>query len=87
MQNTGMQVLKIFHQSIFGHNKEAGIISAADVWKKLSKRYAKGSSGNVYGFVEGSWEGSIFNTVEYPALKSNPNIENIFTELFKNGGN
>ena len=60
---------------------------AADVWKKLSERYAKGSSGNVYGFVEGSWEGSIFNTVEYPALKSNPNIENIFTELFKNGGN
>lgn len=45
----------------------------------MSERYAKGSSGNVYGFVEGSWEGSIFNTVEYPALKSNPNIENIFT--------
>ena len=50
----------------------------------MSERYAKGSSGNVYGFVEGSWEGSIFNTVEYPALKSNPNIENIFIGIYKN---
>ncbi len=41
---------------------------ATDVWKGLSERYAQGSSGNVYGFVEGAHVGSIFNTVEYPTL-------------------
>lgn len=59
---------------------------AANVWKKLSERYAHGASGNAYGFVEGSWVGSIFNMVEYPTLKNNQNINNVFTELFKNGG-
>ena len=33
------------------------------------------------GFVNGSWSGSIFNTVEYPELLNNSNITNIFTEL------
>jgi len=60
---------------------------AANVWKKLSERYAQGASGNAYGFVKGSRDGSIFNTVEYPALKSNPDITNIFTELFQKGEN
>ncbi len=60
---------------------------ATNVWRKLSERYAKGASGNAYGFTQGSWEGSIFNTVEYPTLKDNPNINNVFTELFKSGGN
>ncbi|MDD3139996.1 MAG: hypothetical protein PHX08_13605 [Lachnospiraceae bacterium] len=60
---------------------------AADVWKRLSERYAEGTSGNAYGFTEGAREGSIFNTVEYPTLQKNPNVENVFTELFKSGGN
>lgn len=55
------------------------------VWRKLSEKYADGASGNVYGYVEGSWEESVFNTVEFPALKDNPNVTNIFTELFNKG--
>ncbi len=56
---------------------------ARDIWKILSERYAKGASGNVYGFVNGANPGSIFNTVEYPALQKNPYITNIFTEFLK----
>ncbi len=54
---------------------------AYEIWKILSERYAKSASGNVYGFVKGSFPESIFNTVEYPALQRNPYITNIFTEL------
>ena len=56
---------------------------ARDIWKILSERYAKGASGNAYGFVNGANPGSIFNTVEYPALQKNPYITNIFTEFLK----
>jgi hypothetical protein len=56
---------------------------ARDIWKILSERYAKGASGNVYGFVNGANPGSIFNTVEYLALQKNPYITNIFTEFLK----
>ncbi len=56
---------------------------AAQVWKRLSERYAHSASGNTYGFVKGSNPGSIFNTVEYPTLKSNSNVTNIFTELMQ----
>lgn len=56
------------------------------MWKRLSERYAQGASGNTYGFTEGARKGSIFNTVEYPILQNNPNVENVFTELFKSGG-
>ena len=54
---------------------------AYEIWKILSERYAKSASGNVYGFVKGSFPESIFNTVEYHALQKNPYITNIFTEL------
>lgn len=56
---------------------------AMNVWARLSARYAQGASGNTYGFVNGSWSESIFNTVEYPELLNNPNVTNIFTELMK----
>lgn len=56
---------------------------AVNVWSRLSCRYAQEASGNAYGFVKGSWEGSIFNTIEYPALQSNPNINNVFTNLLQ----
>ena len=56
---------------------------ARNIWKILSERYAKGASGNVYGFVNGANPGSIFNTVEYLALQKNPYITNIFTEFLK----
>jgi len=56
---------------------------ARQVWARLSQRYAQQASGNAYAFVNGARPGSIFNTVEYPALQINPKITNIFTELFK----
>ncbi len=52
------------------------------IWRRMSERYAQGATGNVYGFVNGSNAGSIFNTVEYPTLLQNENITNIFTEIF-----
>ena len=54
---------------------------ATNVWARLSARYAQNASGNAYGFVNGSWPESIFNTVEYPELLKNPNITNVFTEF------
>ena len=72
---------------LFSNESALTTEQAANVWKKLSERYAQGASGNAYGFVKGSRDGSIFNTVEYPALKSNPDITNIFTELFQKGEN
>ena len=56
---------------------------AINVWARLSARYAQGASGNVYGFVNGSWSESIFNMVEYPELLKNSNVTNIFTEFMK----
>ena len=58
---------------------------SVDVWKRLSERYAENASGTAFGFIEGAWEGSIFNTIEYPTLIKNPNIDNIITEFFKRG--
>ena len=59
---------------------------SVDVWKRLSERYAENASGTAFGFIEGAWEGSIFNTIEYPTLLKNPNIDNIITDFFKRGG-
>jgi hypothetical protein len=68
---------------LFGKNSPLTDDQAHEIWSILSERYAKGASGNVYGFVKGARPGSIFNTVEYPALQKNPYITNIFTELLK----
>ena len=54
---------------------------ATNVWARLSARYAQNASGNTYGFVNGSWSESIFNTVEYPEILKNPHVTNIFTEF------
>jgi len=54
---------------------------ARSIWRILSERYAKGASGNTYGFVRGAYSGSIFNTVEYLELEHNVNVNNIFTEF------
>ena len=67
---------------LFGKNSPLTEEQALKVWEILSKRYAKSASGNVYGIVKGANPGSIFNTVEYQALKENPYVTNIFTELF-----
>ncbi|MEG0672300.1 hypothetical protein, partial [Clostridium sp.] len=58
---------------------------STDVWKRLSERYAENASGTSFGFTEGAWEGSIFNTIEYPTLVKNPNINNVISELLKKG--
>ena len=52
---------------------------ARAVWSTLSQRYAESASGSAVGFVEGADPASIFNTVEYPALRANPNITNVIT--------
>ncbi|WP_051685506.1 pre-toxin TG domain-containing protein [Clostridium sp. KNHs205] len=70
--------LKLFEQGSPLTQEEA-----VNVWARLSTRYAQNASGNTYGFVKNSWEGSIFNTIEYPALKENSNVTNIFTELMQ----
>ncbi len=72
--------LKLFEQGSPLTQEEA-----VNVWARLSTRYAQNASGNTYGFVKNSWEGSIFNTIEYPALKKNSNVNNIFTELMQKG--
>ena len=67
---------------LFGKSSPLTRDQALEVWEILSIRYAKAASGNVYGIVGGSNPESIFNTIEYKALQQNPNITNIFTELF-----
>lgn len=52
---------------------------AIQVWSRLSERFASETSGTAYGFVTRMRSGSIFGTVEYPALLANPKIENVIT--------
>lgn len=66
---------------LFEENSPLTRNEAFAVWGRLSQRYAEGASGNVYGFVKGAKPGSIFNMIEYPALKRNSAVTNIFTEL------
>ena len=55
---------------------------ADEIWKGASEKFAKGASGQVVGFVEGSRPDQFFESLEYPILKSNENVTNIIT-----GGN
>src|SRR3990167_4452612 len=45
-------------------------------WERLSERFARNASGEVYAFVTGSTPGSVFRTVELPALIENPDVTN-----------
>jgi hypothetical protein len=56
--------------------KRAGALPKG-VWEAASKKFAKGASGEVTALVEGSAPGSIFKTVELPALLQNPNVSQI----------
>ena len=67
---------------LFDSNSPLTGDQAAEIWGKLSKLYAKNASGTAFGFTQGSRTGSIFNTVEYPALVGNKNIVNVITEFF-----
>jgi hypothetical protein len=52
---------------------------ATAVWSHTSERFAQGASGNAVAFVNGARAEGIFNTVEYPALRANPDITNVIT--------
>ena len=67
------------NESLFGAESPVSKAQAAAIWKQLSERYARNSSGNAVGFVKGAKADRTFNTVEYPALISNPKITNVIT--------
>ena len=69
-------------QDLFGPNSPLTPDEALQVWSRLSQRFANEASGNAVGFVRGARADGIFNTVEYPALRANPNISNVIA-----GGN
>ncbi|MCP3139896.1 RHS repeat-associated core domain-containing protein [Pyxidicoccus xibeiensis] len=64
---------------LFAKGSPLSPTQSLELWKTLSERFANGASGVSIGFVEGASKGSIFNTVEYPALLRNPNVTNVIT--------
>jgi hypothetical protein len=50
---------------------------ANKVWARLSERYAEDASGEATAWAHNPWSGSIWNTVEKPALESNPTVTKI----------
>jgi len=69
----------LHQQNLFGADSPLTKRQAATIWQQLSEKYAKEASGNVVGFVKGAKPDRIFNTIEYPALKRNPNVSNVIT--------
>lgn len=67
---------------LFGPNSPLTPDQATQVWSRLSQRFSAEASGNATGFVRGARAKGIFNTVEFPALSTNPNVTNVIT-----GGN
>jgi hypothetical protein len=50
---------------------------ADKIWARLSERYAENARGDVTEWLHDPWEGSIWSTVEKPALDRNPNVTGI----------
>jgi hypothetical protein len=50
---------------------------ADKVWERLSERYAENAQGDVTAWSHNPRPGSIWNTVERPALERNPNVTKI----------
>jgi hypothetical protein len=50
---------------------------ALEVWKRLSQRYAENARGDVTAWAHEARPNSIWNTVERPALESNPDVGKI----------
>lgn len=69
-------------QNLFGDANSLSFWQARDVWSTISQRYADGASGSVVGFVKGARPDGIFNAIEDPAFRRNPNVTNLIT-----GGN
>ena len=59
---------------------------AKPLWDEGSKRFAEGASGPVHAFQRSSGVriGSVWGRVEYPTLKSNPNVTNILYHILRN---
>ena len=54
-------------------------------WERLSARFAQGASAKVSAFSDTSRVTSVFNRIEYPILRKNPNVtEIIFSPEIKN---
>ena len=66
---------------LFGSNSSITPEEALKVWGRLSERYAQQANGVTYGVVDGASARGVFNTIELPALKDNPNVTNLITEL------
>ncbi|WP_240651729.1 hypothetical protein [Serratia microhaemolytica] len=67
--------LKLFDKGVNGIEAE----HAYPLWERLSQRYAQEASGTAVGILNNPRPASIFNTVEFPALKLNPEITNVIT--------
>ena len=67
--------LKLFDGGVKGVNDK----DALSIWSRVSERYSQNSSGVAVGILNNPWEGSIFNKIEFPALKLNPNVSNVIT--------
>src|SRR5690348_9470346 len=50
---------------------------ADKVWSRLSERYAENASGDVTAWSHNPRPGSIWNTIERPALERNPDVRKI----------
>ncbi len=48
-------------------------------WEKLSARFAEGASGRVSVFADTVRLSSVFNRIEYPILRGNPNVTEIIS--------
>ena len=54
-------------------------------WERLSARFAQGASAKVSAFSDTSRVTSVFNRIEYPILRKNPNVTEImFSPEIKN---
>lgn len=47
------------------------------IWRRLSERYAEEASGEATAWVHDSWSGSVWLTVECPALERNAKVSTI----------
>ncbi len=67
-------------QQLYGNVYRTDNVSkTADMyWGSLSKKYAGQASGTAHAFVEGADKSRVFWQIEYPTLKSNPNINRIY---------
>jgi len=62
---------------LFEKGSPIGRDQAGQIWARLSQRYAENASGRATAWTHDSWSGSIWNTVEKPALESNPQVTDI----------